>query len=830
MRKQFKKIISAVLTAAMVLSVGSGVNLKSASAADEPAAGAETTTDEAGFTAMIGFQTSDYDCRDSYDDEYFSVGQEYLSWLTEQDSSVDLTNVKTCNGRNIYYNGNTAAVNKKTLALRNPDKVELNKDAVATDVKMTADGEYTVAINNLNLNMNTDGSEETAGEIFNMLFVAADIPMADADGVEVRASSVKIDGEEVAADVVLPQKSDHKKYGQFMLADAYNPGEYESIGFGSKEGGNALTKIPEKSIEITFSISGVNWDSPKYQPTEIDFSQKPADPTENPNQTTAPTNPPITPVKLSQPFDIGVVANVNTALTTEVADPAAENGKIQASVFGSKAYWELLKTSIKNKNTGEPDYGDHKQTFYEDTAASLHITETGEYKLTVSALQNSDDLTGDSAIWLPILPNQMPKDYNLVGNTITVGDKTYAWGAKLYMDAQDSVRLSVCNEWETNDSLKPMANPVKDPIPVKKGDKITFTFSVTGDAPKLPDPTPVPTAAPAAKSYNAYLGFQTDNWLFRDAWNTDKTGLKSKDYNYKSQIAISYNSKTTGINAKIKDAKIVQGTTKYTVSISGVNLKTLKGNDAKATAATKFNMLFITTDIPLTMKGVKCSNATLKLDGKTIKTYKTVPCKGDAVGYYQLMLADAYAPADGTKGAEFPSGKELKTLPTSSMEVSFSISGVNFDKSPVGPTKGKTFTKGNFKYKVTKESMKSAKTKKISNGKVTVVGLSKKGKKAKKLSIPAALKQKKGKFLVTQLKAGALKSAKASSITVGKNIKKLPKNSFLNCAKLKKLTFKAKLSSVKKNAFKGCKNKISIAGKSKKTNVKKIKKVYKNVK
>lgn len=828
MRKQFKKIISAVLTAAMVLSVGSGANLKLASAADEPAAGAESTTDEAGFTAMIGFQTSDYDCRNSFDDYYYSRGLKYLSWLKEQDPSVDLTNAETCNGRNIYYNGNVASVNKKTLTLTKPETVELNKDAVVTDAKMTKDGEYTVKIEHLNLNVNPDGKAEAAGEIFNMLFVAADIPLQDADGkainqdVKVQASSIKIDGEEIAADIALPQKTDTKKYGQYMIANAYNAGAQ----FG--EGDSALNKIPQESIEVTFSISGVDWNTKPYQPTEHDFSA-PVE-TEDPNATPIPTTAPITKVKLSQPFDIGVVANVNPALTVEVANSAAKDGKVQASVFGSKDYWNLLKANIKSKESGNAEYGEDLQTFYEDNASSLHITETGEYKLSVTALADAEDMTALGAIWLPIVPNQMPKDYNLVGNTITVGDKTYAWGGKLFEDAKGSVRLSVCNEWETNDSLKPFASPVKAAIPVKKGDKITFTFAVTAEAPKLPDPTPVPTPAPAAKSYNAYLGFQTDNWLFRDPWNTDKTGLKSKDYNYKSQIAISYNSKTTGINAKIKDAKIVQGTTKYNISISGVNLKTLKGNDAKATAATKFNMLFISTDIPLTMKGVKCTNATLKLDGKTTKTYKTVPCKGDAAGYYMLMLADAYAPDDGTKGAEYPSGKELKTLPTNSIEVSFSMSGVNFDKTPMGPTKGKTFTKGNFKYKVTKESMKSSKTKKISNGKVTVVGLSKKGKKAKKLTIPAALKQKKGKFLVTQLKAGALKSAKASTITVGKNIKKLPKNAFLNCTKLKKLSFKAKLSSVKKNAFKGCKNKISVSGKAKKANVKKIKKVYKNAK
>lgn len=828
MRKQFKKIISAVLSAAMVLSLGSGVNLKSASAADEPAAGA----DEAGFTAMIGFQTSDYDCRDSYDDDYYSTGQKYLEWLKEQDPAVDLTNVKTCNGRNIYYNGNAAAANKKTLQLRKPENVELNKDAVATDVKMTADGEYTVAINNLNLNVNPDGKEEAAGEIFNMLFIAADIPYAA--GVEVKASSIKIDDEEIATDVVLPQKSDNERYSMFMLADAYNPDKYESgsLAYGKEDA--ALNKIPEKSIEITFSISGVKWDSPKYEPAEIDFGT--AAPTEDPNATQAPipTNAPITKVAISKPFDIGVVANVNSALTKEVADPLGENGKVTASVFGTKEYYNLLATSIVDEQN-KPSFGEHKQTFYESAGGSVHITETGEYKLTVTALADTDDMTADGAIWLPMVPNEMPKDFNLVGNTITVGDKTYAWGGKLYADGADaaagkagSARLPVCNQWAV-DNQKEQANPVKSVIPVKTGDTITFNFSVTADAPEQPKPTPTPTAPPAAKSYNAYLGFQTDNWLYRDPWNSAETGIKSKDYKYTSQVALS-DKKTSAFDAKIKDAKIVQGTTKYTISISGVKFNEIKGSEATATTATMFKMIFISTDIPLSMKGVKCSDATLKLDGKEIKKYKTVPCKGDASDYYMLMLADAYAPDDGTKGAEYPSGKELKTIPTDSIEVSFSISGVNFDKSTVGPTKGKTFTKGAFKYKVTKESFKSAKTKKTSAGAVTVVGLSKKGKKAKKLSIPATLTQKKGKFKVTAMKAGALKSAKASSVTVGKNIKKLPANAFKSCSNLSKLTLKAKLSSVKKNAFSGCSKTITVKGTAKKQNVKKIKKAYKKAK
>lgn len=447
-------------------------------------------SNETGFTAMIGFQTSDFDCRETYEDKYYSTGNRYLSWLMEQDPTVDLSNVQTCNGRNIYYNGYLPQIHSKTLSLRNPEKVELNKDAVAIDVNMTGDGEYSIAINNLNLNTNPDGTVEEAGEIFNMLYVATDIPVTGASGIEVKARSVKIDGEEMLqGDVILPQKLDNKKYGQFMLAYAYHPEEYaDGVAFGKDD--VALSKIPEKSIEITFSISGVNWMSPKYQPKEIDTAL-PME-TKDPNATTLPTNPPINRTKISQPFDIGVVANANEALTMEVVDPQAENGKICASVFGSTEYWNLLKTSTVNNITEKTVYAEHQQTFYETEDGSLHITETGEYKLTVTAVGDSEDLTGDGAIWLALVPNEIPLNYQLAGYSITVRNQCYAWGGRLYEDRQGNVYLSVCNQWETDNDLKLIANPIKNAISVKKGDKITFTFTVIEKDSVLPDPSKEP--------------------------------------------------------------------------------------------------------------------------------------------------------------------------------------------------------------------------------------------------------------------------------------------------------------------------------------------------
>ena len=77
----------------------------------------------------------------------------------------------------------------------------------------------------------------------------------------------------------------------------------------------------------------------------------------------------------------------------------------------------------------------------------------------------------------------------------------------------------------------------------------------------------------------------------------------------------------------------------------------------------------------------------------------------------------------------------------------------------------------------------------------------------------------------------AFAGAKATAITLNKNIKNIPDLTFQNCKKLNTLTLKAKLSKVSKNAFKGCKNTITVKGTSSKANKNLLKKTsYKNFK
>lgn len=209
----------------------------------------------------------------------------------------------------------------------------------------------------------------------------------------------------------------------------------------------------------------------------------------------------------------------------------------------------------------------------------------------------------------------------------------------------------------------------------------------------------------------------------------------------------------------------------------------------------------------------------------------------DADEYYQFMVAGGYSEDDGIKNVAYPKGKDansamssLTTLPTSSMEITFQLKGASFEAAKtIGYKKGAKFESGNFKYQVTKVA--TATGSKKTKGVVTVVGLSKKGKKASKLSVGTSVSKTvskvKATYKINKLGKNAFKGAKAKKVTLGKTIKSIPAGAFKNCKKLSKLTLKAKVS-VKKGAFKGCKKTIKVTAASKKAKKAQLKKLKKS--
>lgn len=189
---------------------------------------------------------------------------------------------------------------------------------------------------------------------------------------------------------------------------------------------------------------------------------------------------------------------------------------------------------------------------------------------------------------------------------------------------------------------------------------------------------------------------------------------------------------------------------------------------------------------------------------------------------------DSPAPGNDTPtpGNPTSSPNASSQPPTATIPATGSVTQTPPSTTTNGLKKGDTLSSGNYKYKVTKASAGSKK------GTVTLTGLTAKGKSAKKLSVATTVKDKNGaSYTVKALGKKAFSGAKATSITLNKQMKTIPDSAFSNCKKLNTLTLKAKLSKVSKNAFKGCKKKIKVKGTAKSANKKKLMKTsYKKFK
>ena len=117
--------------------------------------------------------------------------------------------------------------------------------------------------------------------------------------------------------------------------------------------------------------------------------------------------------------------------------------------------------------------------------------------------------------------------------------------------------------------------------------------------------------------------------------------------------------------------------------------------------------------------------------------------------------------------------------------------------------KGKNYVAKGYIYKVT--------------GKSQVAFM---GTKKTKVKIPKAVKIGGKSFKVTSIASKALRKSKATSITVGDNVKNIDKAAFENCSKLLKVTLGKGVTVIGPNAFKNCKKLGKVTVKS--TKIKKI--------
>lgn len=174
------------------------------------------------------------------------------------------------------------------------------------------------------------------------------------------------------------------------------------------------------------------------------------------------------------------------------------------------------------------------------------------------------------------------------------------------------------------------------------------------------------TEAPAGSAfdpkgeYNAYLGIQTPNWTYRNAWNTYEEGSELwGDFIYGNETSEKY--------GKVTDA-VIKGNGTYKVSLT--DFGTIIADDFTTAKQDYFNLLFISTDIPLS-EDVKVTDVKIIMDGKTIKTYDEAVLDADDKEYVKILIQNVWN--DTVK--ELP----YYAAPTTSVEMQFTIEGFDYD-------------------------------------------------------------------------------------------------------------------------------------------------------
>jgi hypothetical protein len=197
-------------------------------------------------------------------------------------------------------------------------------------------------------------------------------------------------------------------------------------------------------------------------------------------------------------------------------------------------------------------------------------------------------------------------------------------------------------------------------------DTLSVTFTLSGIEYGTPAATDDDTAAAPADidldgTYHAYLGLQTPNWTYRDPWNS-ANGIGS---DYWGQFI--YGNETGEQYGVVTDAEIT-GNGTYTVSLT--DFGTIIADDFAAAGQDYFNLLYISTDIPMN-DTVKITDVTLKIDGKTITTYADAVYDPDETEYLKPLIQNVW----NDEVAELP----YYNAPSTSVEMTFTVSGFNYD-------------------------------------------------------------------------------------------------------------------------------------------------------
>ena len=380
MRKSLKKALSLCLSTAMVISLGTSINadaaaIKTTNKTYGADISAKMTTPYHGY---ICFQDSIYNYRDGWDDEKTGAiatkAQE--SNLKDYYQSLDNLNAGTKGASGfdwskMYFWNAQKGTKTKEATFRdldndgNLDKITVPEEsgwimstADFESPDITYDGTYTVSMKNFN----PDTFKYSYG--FRMLTVNTTIPYS-VQNVKFSNVSLKVDGAEVALtdavkNGITRNTADAPNAYTLVVANEYGYANYgsktQAEDTGKKDGAPdpiweaakatgkiSDVKMPTKSIEITFTVSGLGAKPAGYVPQDDNAN---AASTAAIAASSAAANVTATPASLA----VGKTFKAN-GLKYKVTKAGETSGSSEVSVVGTtskKASYSVPKTVSKD--------------------------------------------------------------------------------------------------------------------------------------------------------------------------------------------------------------------------------------------------------------------------------------------------------------------------------------------------------------------------------------------------------------------------------------------------------------------------------------------------
>lgn len=180
--------------------------------------------------------------------------------------------------------------------------------------------------------------------------------------------------------------------------------------------------------------------------------------------------------------------------------------------------------------------------------------------------------------------------------------------------------------------------------------------------------------ASAADAFDAYIGFQTTVYSFRNAWDDGSYGADSGYHDsfivwgsgdspeetfpdYEDEFDYDVNGYL--LDATYDDVTVDENGT-YTVTASDIDWAVDKASD--------FNLIFVSTDAP-NDGSITCTEAKIIVDGEVVKTIADPICD-DSQQHFNISLVNIWNSDIGSYGLAYP---------TESLAVEFTVTGFDED-------------------------------------------------------------------------------------------------------------------------------------------------------